>query len=262
MFGSWTSLVALVATLLPLLWVKHWITKHLQELSMRWVGDPDVALIIYFVIVLPGVLVHEISHGLMALLLGIRIRKMALGPVRKGRSRHVSLGSIQVANVDPVRASLIGVAPLLGASAVILLIGNLVLGVGELATAMSGQGFEGFLAGLGQVVRVADFWLWLYLIFAISNAMLPSESDMDTVRPVLLFLGIVALVVLVVGGLPSVPEPVVDWVNAIAGYLASAFGLTLAADLVFMIVIGLLSWITVWIQKNGQGLTPRKGVKR
>ena len=44
MFGLWTPLIALVATLLPLLWIKRWITRSLQELSVRWIGDPEVAL--------------------------------------------------------------------------------------------------------------------------------------------------------------------------------------------------------------------------
>jgi hypothetical protein len=248
--SPWTPLVALVATLLPLLWVKRWITQHLQELSLRWVGDSDVALIVYFVIVLPGVVIHELSHWLMALLLGIRVRKFSLGPVRKGRSQRVSLGSIQVSSVDPLRASLIGVAPLLGGSAVILVIGNMVLGVTELASAMSGQGLEGALAGLQQLVHVADFGLWLYLIFAISNAMLPSASDMDTVRPVLIFLGVATLVVLVAVGVPAIPRQVVEGVNAVAGYLASAFGLTLATDLVFMALIALLTWLTIRIRRS------------
>jgi hypothetical protein len=250
MFGPWTPLVGLAATLLPLLLVKRWITQRLQELSIRWVGDADVALIVYFVLVLPGVVIHEISHWLMAILLGTRVRKFSIGPVRKGRSQRVSLGSIQVASVDPVRASLIGVAPLVGGSAVILLIGNQVLGVSELATTLSGQGVAGLLAGLGQVMHVADFWLWLYLIFAVSNAMLPSESDMDTVRPVLIFLGIAALVVVVVVGVPAIPDQVVAWVNAVAGYLVSAFGLTLATDLVFVFIIGLLFWVTVRVQSR------------
>jgi hypothetical protein len=248
MFGPWTPLVALVVTLLALLWVKRWITRGLQELSMRWVHDPDVALTIYFVIVLPGVLIHELSHWLMAKILGVRVTFPKFGPVRTGRSRRVSLGSVRVGNVDPVRASLIAVAPLLGGSAVILLIGNLVLGVGELAAAMAGQGWEGLLDGLELMVRVPDFWLWLYLIFAVSNAMLPSDSDMAIVRPVLIFLGIVAAVMLLVTGIPAIPATVVDGVNALAAYLATAFALTLAVDLFFMIVIGLLLLGTRWAQ--------------
>jgi hypothetical protein len=250
MFGPWMPLVALVVTLLALLWVKRWITRSLQELSMLLVNDPDVALTIYFVFVLPGVVVHELSHWLMAKVLGVRVTFPQFGPVRRGRSRRVSLGSVRVGNVDPVRASLIGVAPLLGGSAVILLIGNLVLGVDELAEVMAGQGIDGFLDGLAQMVQVADFWVWLYLIFAVSNAMLPSDSDMAIVRPVLIFLGIVAAVMLLVTGIPAIPSSVVDGVNAVAGYLASAFGLTLAVDVVFMIVIGLLRLATTWLRGN------------
>jgi hypothetical protein len=248
-FGPWMPLVALVVTLLPLLWVKRWITNHLQELSMRWVGDPDVALIVYFVIVLPGVVVHELSHWLMASLLGVRVRKLTIGPVRKGRSRRVSLGSIRVGKVDPVRASLIGLAPLLGGSAVILLIGHYVLGVGELTELVLAEGADGILAGLDHVVHVADFGLWLYLVFAVSNAMLPSVSDMASVRPVLIFLGIVAAAVLLVTGIPAIPEEVVKVVNGAAGYLATAFALTLAADAVFMVIIGALTLATRWVQR-------------
>lgn len=248
MFGAWTPLVALAASLLALLWLQRRVTGSLQELSVRWVNDADVALIIYFVVVLPGVVLHELSHWLMAKLLGVRVTWPKIGPVRKGRSNRVSLGSVRVGKVDPVRASLIGVAPLLTGSAAILLIGYLVLGVGELAEAAARYGLEGLIDGLELVVRVPDFWLWLYLIFAISNAMLPSESDMEAVRPVLIFLGMVTAVVLVVSGVRSIPREVVDSVRAVAGYLASSFGLTLAVDAVFMAAIGLVLLLTRWLQ--------------
>lgn len=239
MFGSWTPFVSLAGTLLPLLWVKRWITRHLQELSLRWVGDPDVALFIYFVIVLPGVVIHELSHWLMAKMLGVRVSGLAIGPVRKGRSQRVSLGSVRVSKVDPVRASLIGLAPILGATAVILLIGNLVLGVDELAQAMEG-GAHQLAARLELLTQVPDFWLWLYLIFSVSNAMLPSESDMSAVRPVLMFLSIAAGAFLILGGTPSLSPAAADLLDAVARYLASAFGLTLAVDAVFAAIIALL----------------------
>lgn len=248
MNSSWAPLIALAATLLPLLWVKQWITRHVQELSLRWVGYSDVALVVYFTLVLPGIVVHELSHWLMASLLGVRVRKLSLGPVRKGRSRQVSLGSVQVGNVDPVRASLIGLAPLLGGTAVILLVGTLVLGLGNIAEAMVIWGLEGMLAGLQQMARVPDLWLWFYLIFAVSNAMLPSQSDMAAIRPVLIFLGIIAVFVLVVSGVPAIPEEVVRGVNAVAGYLATAFAVTLVVDCLFVAAIWLLLWITRSIQ--------------
>jgi hypothetical protein len=245
---SWTPLLALAATLLLLLAVKRWITRSLQELSVRWTGDPEVALVVYFVLVLPGVIIHEVSHWLMANLLGVRVSKFRLGPVRQGRSKRVSLGSVRVAKVDPVRASLIGLAPLLGASAVILLIGNLVLGMSELAASIASGGPAGVWAALREAMQVPDFWLWLYLIFAISNAMLPSESDMSAVRPVLIFLGVAAIIFLVVAGVPSIPPGVREAVDAVAGYLVSAFGLTLAVDALFALIISLLLWSTRRLQ--------------
>jgi hypothetical protein len=244
MSSPWTPLVALGGTLLPLLWVKRWITRHLQELSLRWVGDPDVALVVYFVVVLPGVVLHELSHWLVAKLLGVRVSKLSLGPVRKGRSRRVSLGSVRVGKVDPLRAALIGLAPLLGATAVILLIGNLALGAEELAAAVAAGGVDEVLAGLESLMQVPDFWLWLYLIFSISNAMLPSESDMSAVWPVLIFLGIATFLFLIVAGVPSLPPEALDLARGAAGHLASAFGLTLAVDAVFGILIGLLVALT------------------
>ena len=78
--------------------------------------------------------------------------------------------------------------------------------------------------------------------------MLPSQSDMAAIRPVLIFLGIVAAIVLIVGGVPAIPEEVVHGVNAVAGYLATAFALTLAVDALFVAVIWLLLWVTRWIQ--------------
>lgn len=250
MLGPWTPFFVLVVTLLALLWTQRWITRHLQELGMRWLNDPDVVLILYFVAVLPGVLVHELSHWLMAKVLFVRVSWPKLGPVWKGRSRRVSLGSVRVGKVDRWRAGLIGVAPLLGGTAVILLIGHLVLGVGELAEGIGKQGIEGILDALGQMTQVADFWLWLYLIFSVANAMVPSESDMATVWPVLIFLGIVAAVLLIVTGAPAISEETVQRVNGIAGFLASAFVLTLAVDLLFMALIGLMLWLVRWWQEG------------
>lgn len=240
MLGPWTPSFILVITLLAMLWAQRWITRNLQDLGMQWLNDPDVTLILYFVAMLPGVVVHELSHWLMAKVLFVRVSWPKLGPVRKGRGGRVSLGSVRVGKADRFREGLIGVAPLLGGTAVILLIGHRVLGVGELVERM------GLLDGLGQMTQVADFWLWLYLVFSVANAMMPSEADMATVRPVLVFLGIVAAGLLIVTGIPTISTKAVQTVNGVAGFLASAFVLTLAVDLLFMALIGLMWWFTRW----------------
>jgi hypothetical protein len=54
--------------------------------------------------------------------------------------------------------------------------------------------------------------------------------------------------VLLVAGIPAIPDEVVKVVNGAAGYLATAFALTLVADAVFMVIIGVLTLATRWIQ--------------
>jgi len=240
--SPWLSLATLVVTLLLLLWVTRWITRRLHFLGMRWLNDPGLVLWIYFALILPGIILHELSHWLTAWLLGVRASLPKIGPAqtKSRRGTTVSLGSVQTAKADPLRYSLIGLAPLLAGATVIFLIGTHVLGVNELTA----NGLAGFWAGLDDLLRVPDIWLWFYLIFAVSNAMLPSESDMQPVRPVLIFLGIVSVVAILVVGLPNVPPGIVTGVSAFAAYLASAFALTLAVDAVFMLFIALFGVLT------------------
>lgn len=245
--GLWSPFVALAATLLPLLWAKRWTTRSLQELSARWTGDREVAMVVYFVLVLPGVVLHELSHWVTARLLRVRVSGISLGPKRK-RGNQVSLGSVRVGRVDVVRGTLIGLAPLVAASAAIGLIGNIVFGVDDLLASAPNGGLDLLVAGVRQMLKVPDAWLWLYLIFAVSNAMLPSESDLWAVRPVLVFLVLAAGLALVLGGVPHIPSEVISGVGGVALFLASAFGLTLAADALFAVVIGLLLWITRLVQ--------------
>lgn len=252
MSGSWAAVLALAATLLPLLWATRWITEHLQLLGYRLFLDPDIALLLYYVVVMPGVIIHELSHWLMARLLGVRTGRVQLMPQTGkagARRRKIVLGSVRVGHADPVRTTLIGLAPLLGGSAVILLIGNSVLGVNELMARLGGEGGVSLWAGLGELLRVPDFWVWLYLMFAVSNAMLPSSTDVLVMRPVLIFLGLAAVLVLVLGGVPSVPPGLARGVAAVAAYLASAFGLTLAVDAFFMVLIGLAELVVIRIRK-------------
>ena len=158
------------------------------------------------------------------------------------------MGSVRVAHTDPLRASLIGLAPLISGSIAILIIGQLILGLGDVGEVLlNGEGgpvWESLLTHL----RAPDFWLWLYLIFAVSNAMLPSETDREPWRPVLLFMGLVALLVYLVGWVRqdfgelsrTVPEVVATASLTGLSYLAYAFSLTIAVDAIFIAAIAII----------------------
>jgi hypothetical protein len=238
MFDNWTPLVWLIITLVPLFFMKRWINRHLQGLGLLLLGDNDRAMLLYFVLLLPGILIHELSHWLAAKLLGVRTGKMSFGPSNR-RGNQMRLGSVRVARSDPFRASLIGLAPLISGSLAILIIGQLILGLGNsrevLLSGEWGPVWQSLLAHL----QTPDFWLWLYLIFAVSNAMLPSETDREPWKPVLLFMGLVALLFYLIGWVRQVPEVLADASLTGLSYLAYAFSLTVVVDAIFIAVIAI-----------------------
>lgn len=241
----WGAVGWLVVILVPLWFMKRWIGQHLQGLGLLLTGSPDLAVLLYFLILLPGIVVHELSHWLTARLLGVPAGGITIWPrTRRGR---LSLGSVRVARVDPLRNSLIGVAPLVAGSLFIVFIGERILGTGQLGEAVLWGRWSLLGERLWALRQVPDFWLWLYLIFALSNAMLPSASDREPWRPVLIFLGAVGATMLLMGGVPQVPPALSDLFLRAVGYLAYAFTLTVAVDAVFMALIWAMETAVGWL---------------
>jgi hypothetical protein len=249
MFSEWSPFVWLAITLVPLILLKRWINRHVQGLSLLLLGDNDLAMFLYFVLFLPGILLHELSHWLMAKLLGVKTGKMSIWPSRRKAGRQMRLGSVKVGRADPVRNSLIGLAPLLSGTLVILLIGDWILGLSTVGDIFLSGEWPRLWDGLVTYVQVPDFWLWLYLIFAVSNAMLPSETDRQSWRLVLIFWGAVAVLLYFVGWVPQVPEAVADWLLTAIGYLAYVFGLTIAVDVIFIVIIAILERLLMTLRR-------------
>ncbi len=227
-----------VTALLLLVLMQKWIHRHLHGIAFLLTGQDDMSLVVYALPLLPGVALHEISHALMASLLGVKSANLTIVP-RRQPDGHVRLGSVQVEKVDPLRSSLIGLAPLLFGSAGVLLISQFAFGVSALGDAVRSDNISAVIASLGGVLRAPDVWLWLYLLFAIANAMVPSPTDRETWGPVILFVVIVVAIGLALGlnttiaGLGSLMGDGLRW-------LAAAFTITLIVDVPFIVII----WLT------------------
>jgi hypothetical protein len=257
------SLLWFVATLALLVAVVRWIHRHLHGVAYLLTGSPDTALVLYALPLLPGVLLHELSHALMAFVLRVRTAGLTVLP-RRDPHGHVALGSVMIEQVDVVRASLIGVAPLLFGCGAILLIGQRVFGVSELGSVLlAGEG-PAISEALGRLFQTPDAALWMYLIFAISNAMLPSASDRETWPPVILFVvGVFVLVLITDQGV--ILQAMADSVSAGVTWLTAAFIITLAINLPVMLLIALLErggesvfGRRVYYYKPGEDAPPRR----
>ena len=106
----------------------------------------------------PGTVLHELSHALMAGLLGVHVGEMEFVPRADGE--HVKLGSVQIGHTDPFRRFFIGAAP--------FIVGTLIL-LGILFYTVQNHFFGSYLL----VILVG------YLVFEIGNTMFSSKKDME-----------------------------------------------------------------------------------
>lgn len=235
---NWTPLLWLAATLALLLLIERWIHRHLQGVMLLLTGDPDIAVVLYALPLLPGIFVHELSHALAAILLGARVGRISIRPKRTGQ--RVQLGFVPVEKTDVVRASLIGLAPLLVGSGVILLIGYWVFDLGTLGGALVTGDLANLIAGLLRALKAPDAWIWAYVIFAVSNTMLPSRADRQAWTPVILFLLLAGVLIWVAGLGPAVVKSLTEPLTTALRWLATMCTLTIAIDLPSALLIALV----------------------
>lgn len=231
--------------LLCLIFMQRWIHAHLHGVSLLLVGRPEWAVIVYAVVLFPGVFLHEASHWLSAKLLGVRTGGVSLLP-RRQSDGSLQLGYVEYykgPNVGPIRESLIGAAPLVTGTAAILLIGYHVFSVTRLAEAIQTGDINILVDAIGQLLATPNVLVWLYLIFAISNAMLPSRSDRHAWPAFLVIMSIATAVVAYVGRDTAMLDNLARPVAVFFGYLGTSFSIAIAVDLVFIGVIALLEWI-------------------
>jgi len=141
------------------------------------------------VIFLPGIIVHELSHLLVAIVLFVPVGNMEFIPKRHGNS--VKLGSVEIGKTDPIRRSLIGFAPVF-------------VGFSIISTAV--YYFSSnilFLQSQGAYVFVILTIFLAYLLFAVSNTMFSSSKDMEGTAEILITLFIIFVAAYLLGFHPQ-----------------------------------------------------------
>lgn len=147
------------------------------------------------------------------------------------------MGAVQIDVPDPFRHSIIGLAPLIFGSIAVLVIGQGWLNLTRIGTALASGDLEIIWDALMQTLTLPDIWLWLYLIFAIANGMLPSASDREAWRTVLLYIGGAVFLVVGLRLTPTLAPEFQEVGLTILSYLLSAFVITIAVDIFFMLII-------------------------
>ncbi|MEM7336830.1 MAG: hypothetical protein AAF490_32455 [Chloroflexota bacterium] len=238
--------------LMPFIWIavaipvlilmQRWIHAHLHGISLLLLGKPERAVLMYAIILFPGVLLHELSHWVFATLLGVRTGTFSLVP-RLQDDGTIQLGYVEYfkgRTLGPIRESLIGGAPLIVGTAVILLIGLRIFNVEELGVAIQSGRIDELSLAMGTLFSTNDFLVWLYLLFAIANGMLPSRSDRKAWPAFLVIMAVLGLVLYATGFATVVADGLVRPATIIFGYLGLAFSMAIGVALLFMIILSLI----------------------
>jgi hypothetical protein len=235
------SLLYLLLLIPPLLFLQRNLQREIQSVFLLLTRQPEISMALFSLIFLPGVLLHESSHFIMAHILGVPTGRFSLIP-RKVANGRLQLGYVETASTDFFRDSLIGGAPLLAGGLLVAIIGVSQLELGVLWGAFM-QGQAGAVrSAFKSILDLPDFWLWFYLVFAISSTMLPSPSDRRAWLPLITIFIIIIAVVLLFGA---------------GAWVLSRFGSTIktALDAVAVVVgitlmIHLLVLPPVWLARK------------
>jgi len=235
-----------VAVTIPILLLfQRWIHRHLHGVSFLITGKKSWAVILYAIALFPGVLLHELGHWLTANILGVRTGAFSVLP-KSMADGTIQLGYVEYyksSRVGPIRESLIGSAPLVTGTAVVLLIALNVFDLQALATAVQTGNIETLTASLTALFSTRDFFLWLYLIFAISNAMMPSATDRRAWPAFAVIMIVFALFLFLVGLMDIFVDTLIGPASIIFGNLGLAYSLAIGVDLFFMLAIYILEWL-------------------
>jgi hypothetical protein len=222
------ALFWLAITLIGLWLLASLLSMHVQGLVLLVTNSTRLAAAAYDLLVLPGVVLHELSHVAAAFLLRVPVMRVRLFQFR--RHNDLRQGEVILGSADPLRMSIIGAAPL------VLGIGMLVL---LLRTVMppSTEDERSFLNQIGIMLTSPRTILGLYLLVAIANTMFPSSTDRQAWRVVgvgLLVLGIVAFVL---GIRPVIPLEWQEGFGTLTTHLMAVLRSVVIIDIFFLIPV-------------------------
>ncbi len=235
-----------VAITIPILLVlQRWIHRHLHGVAYLITGKRNWAVILYALILFPGVLLHELSHWLTATILGVRTGSFSVLP-KTGADGTIQLGYVEYyksSRLGPIRESLIGSSPLVTGTIAVLLIAINVFDLPELVSSIQNENIDALVKSLSILFGTGDFLIWLYLIFAISNAMMPSTSDRRAWPAFALIMVAFAIFLYFLGLMDVFVETLIGPAAIVFGYLGLAYSLAIGVDLFFMFCIWIVEWI-------------------
>jgi hypothetical protein len=195
----------------------------------------------FYLLVFPGVVLHEGAHYLACVLTRTKVTRFApFSPGRRSNDGRLVLGYVRhERRAFPVRA-LIGLAPMLVNPLGLLLVTALLtpLSIQEVARPSAGVVVEGIFASgfLSDTPLLAAIWAYLSLSFALGSV--PSREDLGSLPLLVVFGGVLLLINLLGTESESVLSPAIYDLSALAAGLYALPAIVAVAAALTMALAG------------------------
>lgn len=177
-------LVLLIAEIGVLYLLKRKTSQRIFNFFYRITRSRKTATYLFAILFLPGTFVHEMSHFLTALFLLVPVGQIELMPQVEENSTEkgqfsVRMGSVPIGKCDPIRRTLIGVAPIIFGLSIIL-----------------GSIFYIYTRNLFTPLVLT---ILVYIVFEVGNSMFSSKKDLEGSLIVAIMIVIIYLILYFLG---------------------------------------------------------------
>ena len=222
-----------------LLFLERQVHRRLRGFFYLLTGNRKYSLYGYSLILLPGVFLHELSHWVFAKMLGIRTGNFSIFP-SEGADGSTTLGYVEyyrTPTLDPVREGLVGASPLFFGIPAVVLISQYLFNTPEILSLVQTATPATLIQAALSSFQSADSLVWLYVLFAVSNSMMPSSADRRAWPLLFVALATMVLVLYFLDAIPGLVNRYGGSATQLFSYIALAFTITILIDMVAMMVL-------------------------
>lgn len=218
-------IILFVSEILALFFLARKVHRGLGNLIFKITRSKKITVYILAILFLPGTIIHELSHFLAGLFLLVPVGEIEFIPEFDDNS--IKLGSAGIGKTDSIRRFLIGIAPLIVGTSLILF---LVYYFSQYIELVKNSWFAVVFVGI--------------LIFEIANTMFLSNKDLEGSWKIYLLLISIFIFLYILGLNFSVD--ITNWVRStsIIGILEKAvlfLGIPVFIDLILLGVINIIN---------------------